>query len=147
PAVRFASIGDMKQAISALAHGGKYSATTFNLAFYLSNLLKKEMESEALDREKEAKVNVAAYTETAAAAPVAPTPIAMTSPFEKTDAQKKSKMGLIAAAAAIVILGGAAAAYYALRPKPAPQIAAPKPTPPPLKAQVAAPSLIASTPT
>src|SRR5437764_4539833 len=56
PAVRFASIGDMKQAISALAHGGKYSATTFNLAFYLSNLPKKEMESEALDREKEAKV-------------------------------------------------------------------------------------------
>src|SRR5262249_23235142 len=51
---RYASVGDMKQALSALAHGGKYSATTFNLAFYLSNLLKKEMEGEAAEREKEA---------------------------------------------------------------------------------------------
>ena len=58
----------MKQAVSALAHGGKYSATTFNLAFYLSNLLKKEMESEALDRDRESKVNVAAYVEQPAAA-------------------------------------------------------------------------------
>jgi len=63
PARRFASMGDMKQALSALAHGGKYSATTFNLAFYLTSLLKKEMESEALDREKESKVNVAPYLE------------------------------------------------------------------------------------
>jgi TonB family protein len=145
PAVRFASIADMKQAISALAHGGKYSATTFNLAFYLSNLLKKEMESEALDREKEMKVNVAAYAETASG-PVAPTPMAMTSPFAEP-APKKSKMGLIAAAAAIVVLGGGGAAYYILKPKAAPQIAAPKPTPPPVKAQVTAPALISSTPT
>jgi TonB family protein len=145
PAVRFASIADMKQAISALAHGGKYSATTFNLAFYLSNLLKKEMEGEALDREKEMKVNVAAYAETAAT-PVAPTPIAMTSPFDEPG-PKKSRMGLIAAAAAIVVLGGGGAAYYMLKPKPAAQIAAPKPTPPPVKAQVTAPALISSTPT
>src|SRR5438552_54775 len=96
PAVRFASIGDMKQAISALAHGGKYSATTFNLAFYLSNLLKKEMESETLDREKEAKVNVAAYAETAGAAPAMPAPVAMP-PAAFADAQPRkssSRMGL-----------------------------------------------------
>src|SRR5262249_45364711 len=49
--------------LSALAHGGKYSATTFNLAFYVTNLLKKEMEGEAVDREKESKVNVAPYLE------------------------------------------------------------------------------------
>jgi len=59
PARRFASIGDLKQALSALAHSGKYSATTFNLAFYLSNLLKKEMEGETVDREEESEVNVA----------------------------------------------------------------------------------------
>ena len=63
PARRFASVGDMKQALSALAHSGKYSATTFNLAFYLTNLLKKEMEGEAIEREKESKVNVAPYLE------------------------------------------------------------------------------------
>jgi TonB family protein len=143
PAVRFASIGDMKQAISTLAHGGKYSATTFNLAFYLSNLLKKEMEGEALDREKEAKVNVAAYTEPASAP--APTPMAMTSPFAEP-APKKSKIGLIAAAAAVVVIAGGGAAWYMLRPKAAPQVAAAKPTPPPVKAQITAPALISTTP-
>jgi hypothetical protein len=65
----------MKQALSALAHGGKYSATTFNLAFYLSNLLKKEMESEAIDRDKESKVNVAPYLE-APVRPAVPAPVA-----------------------------------------------------------------------
>ena len=145
PAVRFASVSDMKQAISALAHGGKYSATTFNLAFYLSNLLKKEMEGEAIDREKEAKVNAAAYAETVnAPVAVAPTPIAMTSPFHQE--KPKSRMGLIAAAAAVVLIAGGGTAYYMLKPKPAPQIAAAKPTAPPVKAQVAAPALISSTP-
>ena len=75
----------MKQAISALANGGKYSATTFNLAFYLSSLLKKEMESEAADREKEAKVNVAPYVETPRTTPgppsAAPAPEMEPAPF------------------------------------------------------------------
>ena len=146
PAVRFASIADMKQAISALVHGGKYSATTFNLAFYLSNLLKKEMEGEALDREKEGKVNVAAYAETAAVTPVAPAPIAMTSPLADAP-PKKSKMGLIAAAAAVVLIAGGGAAYYMLKSKPAaPKAAAQKRAPAPMKAQVSAPALISSTP-
>lgn len=144
PGVRFASIADMKQAISALAHGGKYSATTFNLAFYLSNLLKKEMEGEALDREKEAKVNVAAYAE-AASTPAAAAPVlAMPAAFEEAT-PKKSRVGLIAAAA-VVVIGGATAAYMMMKPKATPSVAAAKPTPPPMKAQIAAPAVIASTP-
>ena len=109
--MRFASIGDMKQAISALANGGKYSATTFNLAFYLSSLLKKEMESEAADREKETKVNLAPYLEApkpapvAAAAPVREEP----APFmfgAQAEAPKKSKLPLaIAAAVAVAAVG------------------------------------------
>src|SRR6185369_1778635 len=63
PSMRYASMAEMKQAISALANSGKYSATTFNLAFYVSNLLKKELEGETIDRDKENKVNVAAYAE------------------------------------------------------------------------------------
>jgi TonB family protein len=71
PSMRYASMSDFKQAISALAHGGKYSATTFNLAFYLSNLLKKEMETEAAERDKESKLNLAPYLEVPQAAPAA----------------------------------------------------------------------------
>src|SRR5229473_742840 len=62
-APRYGSMGDMKQAISALSNSGKYSATTFNLAFYVSNLLKKEFEGESIERDKELKVNVAAYAD------------------------------------------------------------------------------------
>lgn len=65
PAVRFASITEMKQALSALAHSGKYSGTTFNVAFYVSTLLKKEMEGEAVDRERESKVSASLYQDVA----------------------------------------------------------------------------------
>lgn len=116
PSMRYASVGDMKAAISALANGGKYSATTFNLAFYLSSLLKKEMETEAADREKESKVNVAPYLEAPRATPAPMAPVAAPAPVEHTftfgqQAQetKKSKMPLaIAASVAIVAIGAGA---------------------------------------
>jgi TonB family protein len=112
PSMRYASIGDMKQAISTLANGGKYSATTFNLAFYLSSLLKKEMETEATDREKEAKVVLAPYLE--APKPVAvPAPAAAPIPepamFTSHEAPKRSKLPLAIAATLIVAVLGAGA--------------------------------------
>lgn len=115
PSMRYASIGDMKQAISALANGGKYSATTFNLAFYLSSLLKKEMETEAVDREKEAKVALAPYLEAPkpvavhAPAPVAAAPLPEPAMFSSHEAPRKSKLPLaIAATLAVCVLGAGA---------------------------------------
>jgi len=109
PAMRYATTTDMKQALSALAHGGKYSATTFNLAFYLSNLLKKEMESEALDRDREGKLNIAPYLEQPPAAH-APAPVAAPVFGASIEPPAKSKMPLIAAAAVVLlaIVGGVA---------------------------------------
>jgi TonB family protein len=116
PAMRYASIGDMKQAISALANSGKYSATTFNLAFYLSTLLKKEMEIEATEREKEAKVALAPYLEAPkpamipiaapAAAPAAAAP-APTPQMFAAAAPKKSKLPMIAIAVGALAAIGA----------------------------------------
>jgi TonB family protein len=112
--MRYASIADMKQAISALATSGKYSATTFNLAFYLSSLLKKEMESEAIDREKESKVNLAPYVDApkpvavAAPAPVA-APVAAMPVAHNAPPKSKSKLPLaIAATVGIGIVGAGA---------------------------------------
>jgi TonB family protein len=109
PNARYATIGDMKQVLSALVHGGNYSASTFNLAFYLSNLLKKELEGEALEREKESKVNAAAYMETPAAA-VTPMPS-----FDETPANSRMPLYAAAAAVAIAVAGGA---FFLLKPKP-----------------------------
>lgn len=111
PNARYASIGDMKQVLSSLVHGGNYSASTFNLAFYLNNLLKKELEGEAQDRERESKVNVAAYAQAAAAAPMDETP-------SSDEAPAKSRLPLFAIAAAILVAVGIGA-FVMLKPKPA----------------------------
>jgi TonB family protein len=110
PSMRYASIGDMKQAITALANGGKYSATTFNLAFYLSHLLKKEMESETADREKESKVAVAPYLEAPKPAPApaaaAPAPATAAPMFMSAEPKAKSRMPMaIAAGLALAVIG------------------------------------------
>jgi TonB family protein len=119
PSMRYASAGDMKQALSALANGGKYSATTFNLAFYLSNLLKREMEGETAEREKEAKVNLAPYLESPRATAPVPLPedhVPSPAPFaaHADAAPKRSKLPL--AVAAVVVLGLlGAGGYFMLR--------------------------------
>ena len=124
-----------KQVLSARLHGGNYSASTFNLAFYLSNMLKKEPEGEALEREKESKVNAAAYAET---------PMASVTPMPSSDeTPAKNRMPLYAAAAAVVI-AVAAGAFYLLKPKPSAPIAH-KAVPP--KTQVISQPVIAAAPT
>jgi protein TonB len=124
PSRRYASVADMKQALSALAHSGKYSATTFNLAFYMSNLLKKEMEGEALEREKESKLNLAPYLDAPAAAHATPAAAIAVPSFgapEETEAPRRSKLPLaIAAVGALVAVGlGAWVAMGGLKGKPA----------------------------
>jgi TonB family protein len=126
PNARYASIGDMKQVLSALVHGGSYSASTFNLAFYLSNLLKKELEGEPLEIEKELKVNAAAYAgvPASAAAPAAADNMVSSAP------QTKSRAPLFAIAAAVII-AVAAGAFFLLKPKPQPAAPAVVAVPPP----------------
>lgn len=122
PNARYATIGDMKQVLSSLVHGGNYSASTFNLAFYLSNLLKKELEGEALDREKESKVNVAAYAQAdVQASPAAPS---------TSEPAAKSRMPLFAVAAAVIV-AVAAGAFFLLKPKPQAAVHAAAPLPKP----------------
>jgi TonB family protein len=117
PSMRYASMADMKQAISALAHGGKYSATTFNLAFYVSNLLKKELEGESFERDKEMKVNVAAYADAPIA--VAATPGAPM--FATAEQEAKSKAPLAIAAGVIIAAVGVGAYFmYASKSKQPP---------------------------
>ncbi|HEY6844440.1 MAG TPA: hypothetical protein VI391_09745, partial [Thermoanaerobaculia bacterium] len=151
PSRRFASVADMKQEISTIAHSGKYSATTFNLAFYLSTLLKKEIEGEAVEREKESKINIAPYLEQQVELAPAPTPIVAPA------AEKKSRAPLYAAAAIVVVAAGAAA-FWAMKPtsaapapavkraaietqKPAPAVATMVPTPAPAPAPAATASV------
>jgi TonB family protein len=112
-AMRFPAMGEMKQALSSLA--GKYSATTFNLAFYLSTLLKKEMEAEAIERTREAKISVGPYLETAirpatpaaSPAPALPPPVMFANTIEKP----KTRMPLMLSIAALALAAAGAGGY------------------------------------
>jgi TonB family protein len=116
PSMRYPSMTDMKQAVSTLAHGGKYSASTFNLAFYLSNLLKKEMEAEAIEREKESKVNVAPYLEKPKSGPIEPTPL----PSFLTEQPKSRSKAPLAIAAGLVVAAVAIGGWMLMKPQTKP---------------------------
>lgn len=127
PSVRFATATEMRADLERLLNGGSYTPTTFNLAFYLSGLLKKEMEAESVEREKEAALNPADFRnapEPAAPIPAhvpAPAPVSSTasSPFSShAEPRKKRSPAIAIALVALLLAGGAAAAWFMTR-KPA----------------------------
>lgn len=145
-ASRYASVADMKQALDTLS--AKYAATTFNLAFYLSTLLKKDLESEAAEREKEAAFNVAPYVSGAAPAAVASAPAARVAAPVAVSAPK-SRMPLFAGIGVVAVAAIAAGAYFMMQkpaaPVPVAQHAAAAPAPTPKPAPVLPPPVLAST--
>lgn len=144
PSMRYATIAEMKQAISSLTTSGRYSATTFNLAFYLSSLLKKDLEIEAADREKEAKINVAPYlaaprpapAEPAAAVPVPPMFAAGASPVASSPERSRAPLAI----GAVVLLAAAGGGAWFLFGRSAAPV--PTSTPVPAKAAAQAPRVI-----
>ena len=109
PASRYDSPADMRAALSALVASGGYSATSFNLAFYLSTLLKKELEGESAERERESSTNVAAFAVADTASAAAPAPVV-------EEAEAKSKMPLAIAATLCIAIAGAGSWFF-LAPK------------------------------
>jgi TonB family protein len=143
PAKRYGSAAEMHTELAALLTAGAFAPTTFNLAFYLHTLLKKEIEVEAGELERESKVNAAAYAEEIAsnrAAAVRASATAesfATAPPLAQFAQKENPKGRLAVGigvGALLLVAAAAAAWFALRPGPLPapvvvQQAAAIPTP------------------
>ena len=114
PSARYASVADMKAALSTLVNSGKYAATTFNLAFYLSTLLKKELDGEAIDRDRETKTNVAPYVAALNAPPPAPAVPEAVAPARAASGpaaapKKRSKLPLAIAATAVIAAAGVGA--------------------------------------
>lgn len=127
PARRFENPGSLREAISALTHGGEYAPTTFNLAFYIHNLLREEIEAEALEREAEKGIDPSLVPlmtglgadvedERTTVEPAAPTaaPFAAQTTTVPEEPRKKGRrrLPLVAAIIAILLIGGAAAGYW-----------------------------------
>ncbi|MBW3672076.1 MAG: hypothetical protein KY432_10455, partial [Acidobacteria bacterium] len=126
PARRYESPSALRDAISSLTHGGEYAPTTFNLAFYVHNLLREEIEQEAEERRAEKGIDVSlvpsmgAAGEDAEAGPVrdaAPVPTEGTAPVTSSELpSKKTQSNRVPMIAAVVVLllliAGGAAAYW-----------------------------------
>lgn len=153
PAGRFASPSDMRNALSALSASGKYTATSFNLAFYLSSLLKKEMEAEAGERQREAALNVAPYLEASeASVPAAPLAAEILAPVLADPASAKTSKAPVAIAATVVLAAAGVGAWFLLgskqQPAVAPAVVAAStiPAAAPVRPPVAPPEPIVATP-
>lgn len=132
PSARYPSATEMKQDLLKLMNEGSYSPTTFNLAFYLNNLLRKELEGETIEREKETKVPLAAYLEEGepASGPI-PSPVAAPTFGASFQGTTRSKLPLIAAVLALVVVGSAIGGYlYFSKPAPVASPATPPPAAP-----------------
>jgi TonB family protein len=118
---RIADAGAWHKALNQLLADGGYGATTFNLAFFMHNLFRQEIEEESREIEQEKKA-VVAPAATAAAAVVAapaaagarPSAPAAAGPAPANDAAPagRSKLPLVAAAAAVVLAVAAAGGWY-----------------------------------
>ena len=155
PSGRYGNVADLRQALSVLVHGGRYSATSFNLAFYLGNLFRKEIESESLERERESKIDAATY--------LAAGTISISQPQEAREPlsplsipPQKSRTGLTVAliAAAIILIGGPVLYMRQQSAVPSkraasPAAAAPQPTStaPSVAQQLAAQPVVVAAPT
>ena len=150
---RFDGPTELHKALSELLNKGQYAPTTFNLAFYLHNLLRSEMESEQRDRDQESKIAVEPYLEDLARpAPVpvataprtqppaqpapAPPPMFGSASFDKPS-KSGSKMPLIIGG--VVVAAIAAVAGWLVLGKKEPPAEVAKAAPPPATATVAAP--------
>lgn len=118
PAARYPSATEMKDDLLKLMNEASYSPTTFNLAFYLNNLLKKELEGEAIEREKETKVPLAAYKEEKETDAVpAAAPVSAPTFGAASETTIRSRLPLIAAVIALAVVGAAVGGYlYYSRP-------------------------------
>lgn len=120
PAARYPSATEMKQDLLKLMNEGAYSPTTFNLAFYLNNLLKKELEGETIEREKETKVPLSSYLETEPVSGPIPLPVAAPTFGAANQKTTRSKLPLMAAVLALIVVGSAIGGYlYFSNPAPA----------------------------
>ncbi|HUF18801.1 MAG TPA: TonB family protein [Thermoanaerobaculia bacterium] len=106
PAARYDSAGELREAIANLLHDGSSAPTTFNLAFYLHTVLRKDFEQEQLEQKEEARIDAAGSLRPSATA--APGAIAPSS-------SKRTRV-LYAAAAFLIVSSGIAAAYLRFAP-------------------------------
>lgn len=153
---RIKDIASWHKTLNKYMFEGQYNPTTFNLAFYMHNLFRQEIERESQEIEVEKTLPVPVHKpreESRPAAPPPPVPVATAAPGPMTPghmdstgaflpeyarSEKSSNMGLIGGIAAAVLLLGAGGYFlFGKKEEPAPVVQVPAgPTVDDLKAQI-----------
>ncbi len=143
PAQRFDGPAAVRETLAALIHSGAYAPTTFNLAFYIHNLLRADMEEEAREREAESALDIRPYIVPITDDAVAPEPARATPPpasISEPPSARRSRLPMIAAIVVVVAAAAAAGVYYTMRggttapDSPAPVATQAAAVPPPMPA-------------
>ena len=113
PATRYSRPGAVREAISSLTHGDSYAPTTFNLAFYIHNLLREEMEIETKEKRAELETDTAPYLvpDPPPEPRVAAVPLSMATAEQQVKEERSGK-GLLLAVVLVVAIGGSVAGWY-----------------------------------
>jgi TonB family protein len=138
---RIADVVTWHKALSKLMFDGQYNPTTFNLAFFMHNLFREEIEVETQEIEKEKTIPIPTSPAPEAAAAAAPAAGAVREDTQVLlerygiEKEKKSPAGLIAAAVVgVAVVGGAIYFLTAGRSSEPIEVAPPAPTAPPVPA-------------
>ncbi len=105
PELRYGSAAELRKGITSLLQGSRSGSTTFNLAFYLHALLRRDFERERVEQEEEAR----------AAAVSTPSPSAVATGTGTTPRKSRTAV-FIAIAAVLILASGLAAAYFGFLP-------------------------------
>lgn len=152
PDGRYETAGALRRELGKLLFSGRYAPSTFNFAFFLTNLLKgdialeqkKRNEESAFVAEKYPRPAVTARPPRLVAAPRFGVPVAA---VEAPEPARKSPAGKIAAIGAVAVAVLAGSAYLLSLHSPAKVVRpAPAPPPAPAPAPVAAPPTTGMTP-
>lgn len=138
PEARYETAGSLRRELGKLLFSGRYSPSTFNLAFFLTNLFKDQIAQEQAKRDIEAGMNPRSYPKHAPAVERPPRPVVLprfgARPFESEEPAPKKRPSagiLIGALVAVAVVAGA---LIAIVGRPAPKAAPPRQTPPPATA-------------
>lgn len=148
PAGRERNLAAFRGAVNALLYDGSYTASTFNLAFFMQQKFERVIQSEKRERESEEQLGavrpVSGAARPAVSPPAARRPAAPDPARTVGEAPRRSPLGGIplwaVGAAAVVVLSAGGFLVYRLPIRGAPR-------PAPLPAPTAAPTAPAATPT
>jgi TonB family protein len=150
PDARYETAGAFRRELGKLLFSGRYAPSTFNFAFFLTNLLKEDIAREQKKRNDESTFDALKYPRPAVtarpprlvAAPRFGVPVAA---VESPEAMKSSTTRIaVAAAIAIVVVGGSGYLLSLKAPKkplPKPVVAIPAPAPVPAPVSSSTPAM------